>query len=62
MSVVASTGTSGRAAVLGVLGFLALVVLDSSGSFELLRWSSQAVLGASPRLESVLCSLLTWQV
>ena len=60
MSVLASTG--GRAAVLGVLGFLALVVLDSSGSFELLWWSSQAVLGASPRLESVLCSLLTWQV
>lgn len=31
-----SDSTSGRAAVLGVLGFLALVVLDSSGSSELL--------------------------
>lgn len=40
MSVLAATGTSGRAVVLGVLGFLALVVLDSSGSSKLLLWSS----------------------
>lgn len=40
VSVLAATGTSGRAAVLGLLGFLALVVLDSSGSSELLLWSS----------------------
>lgn len=55
MSVLAGTGPSGRASVLGVLGFLALIVLGSPGSSELLVGSSQGVLGAPPRLESAAC-------